>query len=293
MQRTIILLLSSFILHPSSFSRAASTITTVETNQVSYGANTGWFNWYADGTNGAVLGEFVCSGYIYAANIGWIHLGSGSPADNIQYSNTTSNDFGVNHLGDGRLRGYAYGANIGWLNFEETGNPRINLLTGSLTGYAYSANCGWISLSNQFAQVKTDTLAVGPDSDGDGIPDSWELFAAGNLTALTSTGDADGDGMKDVDEYRADTNPLDAGDRLRITAFSVNSGGTTATVTWTSRPSRLYQVHSRDSLVTGNWSTNTPPGLVVPDGLTTTRQAPGSANTQRFFRVQALLPLAP
>jgi hypothetical protein len=273
--------------------QAATTINSAQTNQLSYGANLGWINWYADGTNGAVIGEFVCSGYIYAANTGWINLGSGNPTDDMQYSNTVSNDFGVNHLGDGRLRGYAYGANIGWLTFEDTGNPRVNLLTGILSGYVYSANCGWISLSNQFAQVKTDTLATGTDSDADGIPDAWEQLAAGNLNALTATGDADGDGVKDVDEYRADTDPLDAGDLLRITAFNVNSGGSTATVTWTSRPSRLYQVQSRDSLLTGNWSTNTPPGLVSPDGLTTTRAAPGAATSNRFFRVKVIHPLTP
>jgi hypothetical protein len=38
---------------------ASSTIN--EMNRFSYGANIGWMDWRADGTNGVVVGEFVCS----------------------------------------------------------------------------------------------------------------------------------------------------------------------------------------------------------------------------------------
>jgi hypothetical protein len=34
---------------------------------------------------------------------------------------------------------------------------------------------GWISLSNSQACVRTDRLGAGPDTDGDGLPDAWEL----------------------------------------------------------------------------------------------------------------------
>ena len=69
-----------------------------------------------DTNNGAVIGEYVCSGYIYSANVGWINLGSGSPANGIRYQNNSAADFGVNQDGLGNLSGYAYGANIGWIN---------------------------------------------------------------------------------------------------------------------------------------------------------------------------------
>ncbi len=45
------------------------------------------------------------------------------------------------------------------------------------------------------------------DSDFDGLPDAWELLHFGNLTSATGTGDADGDGVSNADEYRAGTNP--------------------------------------------------------------------------------------
>src|SRR5215831_1880380 len=128
---------------------SASTIDPL--NKFAWGANVGWMDWRGDTNHGAVIGDYVCSGYIYSANCGWINLGSGSPTNGIRYQNLGANDFGVNNDGLGNLRGYAYGANIGWINFENTGAPKVDLRTGVLTGYVYSANCGWIGLSNAVA----------------------------------------------------------------------------------------------------------------------------------------------
>src|ERR1039457_4425054 len=119
---------STFILQHSSFVHAATTIDAA--NKYAYGANLGWLDWRGDTANGAVIGDYVCSGYIYSANVGWINLGNGTPTNSIRYQNLSANDCGVNHDGGGNLRGYAYGANIGWINFENTGAPRVDLLTG-------------------------------------------------------------------------------------------------------------------------------------------------------------------
>src|SRR5262245_4687735 len=84
---------------------ATSTPTTINTaNKHAYGANFGWLNAYADGANAAVIGDYVCSGFIWAANVGWITLGNGSPTNNIRYQNLAASDFGVNHDGFGNLR---------------------------------------------------------------------------------------------------------------------------------------------------------------------------------------------
>jgi hypothetical protein len=72
MKRITVLLLSVVSYQLSAF--ATSTIDT--NNPYAYGANIGWINAFADGTNGAVLGQFYCTGYIYSANVGWISLGS-------------------------------------------------------------------------------------------------------------------------------------------------------------------------------------------------------------------------
>ena len=98
-------------------------------------------------------------GYIYGANVGWINLGDGTPANGTSYTNTSATDFGVNcsagAAGEKNLRGFAYGANIGWVNFEATGNPRVILNTGRLRGYVWSANSGWINLEDANVYVAT------------------------------------------------------------------------------------------------------------------------------------------
>lgn len=269
---------------------------TIDTNNpYAYGANIGWINARADsGTNGAVIGEFYCSGYIYSANCGWISLGSSNgPANGYSYSNLSSNDWGVNNAGGGQLFGMAYGANIGWITFEQTyGQSRVDLATGNLSGYAYSANCGWIGLSNSVAVLQTDSISPGPQ-DGNGLPVAWELENFGG-TNINANADPDGDGMSNAQEYQAGTNPNDRNSSLRITALSANTVGSTATLTWTSVPSRLYQVQERLDLTTGAWSTNLTLGVVVPDpGSTTARSLTEGAVAKRFFRVQAIKPLSP
>ena len=232
----ILTLAGNFTLCPAATSINA-------TNQYAHGADFGWINWRGDTNNGAVIGEFVCSGYIYAANCGWIHLGDGTPANRIHYQNTSAVDFGVNHDGMGNLRGYAWAANIGWINFEKSGAPAVDLKTGNLTGAAYSANCGWISLSNAFARVQTDTIPAGFDNDGDGIPDPWELSYTNSVAIFGATSDTDGDGVLDKNEYLADTSPTNPNDHLRI--LSITRGTSTPTYTtllWTSKPTRCYAV---------------------------------------------------
>jgi len=273
--------------------RAATTIDA--SNAYAYGANIGWINAYANGgTNGAVIGEFYCSGYIYSANVGWISLGvSNGPVNGYSYSNISSNDWGVNNAGGGQLFGMAYSANIGWISFEQTfGQPRVDLLTGNLTGSVYSANCGWISLSNSVAVLQTDSISSSP-LDANGLPIAWEEEFFGT-TNINANADPDGDGMSNAQEYQAGTNPTDPNSRLRVTAINANTLGSTATLTWTSVPSRLYQVQERLDLTAGAWGTNLTLGAVIPDpGSTTTRGLTESSVTKRFFRVQAIKPLSP
>jgi len=286
------LLALTFLLGSLALSGAATTINS--TNKFTYGANVGWMDWRGDTNSGAVIGEFVCSGYIYSANVGWIHLGSNAPVNGIQYQNNSATDYGVNHDGLGNLRGSAWSANIGWVNFETNGAPKVNLVTGKLSGFIYSANCGWISLSNAFAVVQTDHIQTGVDSDVDGIADAWERTYTNTLSAFTATSDTDHDGVSDKNEYFADTSPLDPNSVLRITSHSVAviTGTESDTLTWNSRPTRQYVIQSRTSLDSTNAFTDAT-SLLSPDaGTTTTRVAAfGVLSPQRFFRLQATKPL--
>jgi hypothetical protein len=283
-------LIALALLASAGWCQAATTINV--TNKFAYGANIGWVDWRGDTNNGGVIGEYVCSGYIYAANIGWINLGSGAPTNGVRYQNLSANDFGVNNDELGNLRGYAYAANIGWINFENTGAPKFDLTSGKFGGFAYAANCGWISLSNASAQVQTDRVAPGADSDGDGIADAWELQHFGNLTTANATSNADGDPATDLQEYLADTDPLNASSYLRITAYATAPMGTTNQLTWTSEFTRRYRVQESLSLGPPSWYESAL-GLIEPGGAFTTRNVTDTNAPIRFYRVQAVKPLSP
>ena len=294
-QNLILILLATAALGAS----AATTINPV--NKYAYGANIGWMNWQGDGANGAVIGAFVCSGNVWGANVGWINIGDGTPVNGVRYQNNSAGDFGVNHDGAGNLSGYAYGANIGWLNFtnrDATGTPfegpKVDLVTGRMSGFVWSANCGWISLSNQFAFVQTDSINYGPDSDGDGIPDAWELQFAPNLGVLNGPGDNDGDGLSNAEEWVADTNPLDPNDALRITGIVKANAPAPTTLTWTSKPTRQYYVRSHPNLEVPQPWPDSGLGLLAPDsGTTTTRTLGAVLDPLSFYVIEAVTPLAP
>lgn len=285
-----IALVSAFSLQPSALVHAGTTID--PNNRYAYGANIGWLNWVADTNNGAVIGEYVCSGYIWSANCGWINLGSGSPANQIQYQNNSATDFGVNQDGSGNLTGYAWGANIGWLNFEQTyGKPKVNLLTGAMSGYVWSANCGWICFSNATAYVQTDAVQQGPLAPN-GLPIAW-LLANFGTTNVNANADPDHDGMSNQQEYLAGTDPNNSNSLLRITSQSFAFGGTNASLTWDSVTNRFYYLQKNPDLATTNW-TDSGLGLVTPSvGASTTDVFADTNAPARFYRVQAVRPLMP
>ncbi len=269
--------------------RAGTTIDAV--NRYAFGANVGWMDWAADTTNGAVIGEYVCSGYFYSANAGWINLGSGAPANGIYYQNLSADDFGVNQDGLGNLSGCAWGANIGWINFETNGAPKVDLRTGNLSGFVWSANCGWISLSNALARVQTDTIQQGALAP-DGLPIAWLLSNFG-ATNINAGADPTGKGMTIAQDYLAGTNPDDPNSVFRITAASFSPGGTGALLTWDSVPTRYYSILKTPALGSPVWA-DSGLGLISPSSGSSTTAGFADTNwPMRYYRVQAVRPLLP
>ncbi len=257
-----------------------------------WSGNIGWINWRPDAQNGADITEFVCSGLIYSANVGWINLGNGKPANGTHYQNNSASDFGVNVTPSGELEGFAYGANIGWIAFEPTGSPRIDLRTGTISGYAYSANAGWVTLGDTQTFLKINSLNLGDDSDADGLPDAWEMLHAGNLTTYSRTGDHDADGVSDYAEYLAGTDPNNANDFFRITRLDLSPDRLGAGLTWTAVPNREYQVQVRNSFSASDaWQDVGNPVTAGTSSPTLKNTVPRGTNSLQFFRVVTKPPL--
>ena len=258
-------------------------------NSVTEVETIGAVNWRPSIEDGAVINQFYASGFIYGANIGWVHLGF-APADGFQYRNNSATDFGVNVTSTGELRGFAYGANVGWLSFESIGNPRVDWISGELSGRIWAANLGWIELKRAGQNLRIESLATPPDSDGDNIPDAWEMRHALNLTTFGREMDADADEQSDVDEYLAGTNPLDANDFLSLD-LSVEGNSAEPVLRWLTKSSYLYFIDERDSLSpSATWqATSTEP--VIGTGANVTLALTASANF-KFYRIRAYPPLS-
>ena len=85
------------------------------------------------------------------------------------------------------------------------------------------------------------------DSDGNGVPDWWERVHFGGLGIITPISDSDADGMRDMDEYQAGTDPLDPESVLKFVHIERLAGGEVL-LSWTSVAGKMYDIEKANSL---------------------------------------------
>ena len=112
-----------------------------------------------------------------------------------------------------------------------------------------------VVVANSSGSVTSAPAMLMLDSDGDGLPDSWEQTYFGNLTSQRSLGDPDGDGRSNLDEFRDDTSPTNsASARFWLTVLSTGgsvavaparlsfTNGETVTLTATAFPPNVFRI---------------------------------------------------
>lgn len=171
-------------------------------------------------------------------------------------------------LADGTYR-WLFGVGVAVAN----GTLRYDVLPTGTPEQTYSvAGAALYGTSTEVTTMGDSTiyLSWGVDTDGDGMPDAWEVkygFDPGNPSDALQ--DADRDGMTNLAEYIAGTHPRDADDYLVITSFAVDHTG--PLLMWTpSNAFRVYSIQGVSNMRSTNW------GTINSDS--------------RFFRVNVQLP---
>lgn len=125
-----------------------------------------------------------------------------------------------------------------------------------------------------------------PDTNGDGLTDSWQMFyfmSAEDPDAAPGL-DPDGDGMSNLDEYQAGTDPTDPDSALRITAFNLTAAEQTFQLAFPSVAQHSYQVQRTSSLLAPDWKGFT--NAVLGTGALFPLSGPVGTNApSMFYRV--------
>ncbi len=124
-------------------------------------------------------------------------------------------------------------------------------------------------------------IASDLDSDGDGLPDYWELTHEFNWKdPLDSAQDADGDGLSNYGEFLVGTEPRDAASRFQLNV--VPRGAGSMVLRFQTRLGNVYTVQSR-ALTSESWADA---ALIPGRGAQEEHRATQGEGLGRLFRIK-------
>lgn len=120
--------------------------------------------------------------------------------------------------------------------------------TVAITGAVCATATDVSGNTSEFSANVPISTGIIADTDGDGLPDDYELAWGFNPANPTDAGlDADGDGVSNLKEYQAGTDPRNPADFLRILAY-YPQGSNYYWVSFDSRPGKRYTLQRSTDL---------------------------------------------
>ena len=234
--------------------------------------------------------------YDQSRNVSWTpnwHPGRNGTAPDIDYTtdyHTFGLDWQTNHL-----TFYIDGIASGTFNNPGTNNQNIPNSPGYIIIQHMVENDWCRAAGNVLANTNmSETFYIDYvrvwqadydaylDADSDGMPDAWETKYFGSISNAigAASSDPDNDGMCNLDEYKAGTDPTNRLSLLKI--LNIGRSTNNVVLNWQSVTGKTYSVQEA-SIITENFSTIFP-GISVTGG-TRWYTFPSSFSGSRFYRI--------
>ena len=169
-----------------------------------------------------------------------------------------------------------------WLTMLSHGGPGSGDVRYAVARNTDSAmRMGTLSVAGKTVTVIQDGAPA--DANSDGLPDSWQVLYFSNAMSPDANPslDFDGDGMTNLQEYLAGTDPTDPLSLLNITSFSVASAEQAFQLAFPSLLNRYYQIQRTADLMDPEWLGFT--NAVFGTGATLPLAGPTSADAPAMF----------